>query len=56
MGRSNDEEEQPLVSPADLPDPTHTDPAPLADTHQDTAYKDATPIAFTLLSRFHPFH
>ena len=42
------EEEQPFALPSD--------PAPLGDTHQDTTFKDATSIAFTLPCRFHPFH
>ena len=42
-GAVKDEEEQRLASPSDLPDPTHTDPAVLADTHQDTTFEDAMP-------------
>ena len=64
-GAVKDEVEQPPVLPSDFPKPTHTDPAPLADTHQDTTLEeemltDTIPlissIASILLTRFHPFH
>ena len=57
-GAVKDEEQQSLALPADLPDPTDTDLASLADTHQDTTFEEKNvhchnSIDFIPLTSFH---